>query len=372
MLIRYGLNADGKQTKQARVYTKNEHSINLKDVDVEAVKIIQRLNSQGFEAYIVGGAVRDLLIGKTPKDFDIATSAEPSKIRRIFKNSRIIGKRFRLVHVFFDDKIYEVSTFRSIEDGTVGNKFGTIYEDVHRRDFTLNALYYDPLTEQIIDYVGGVNDIRSRKIRPIISMQVIFKEDPVRILRAIKYAATTKSKLPFFLQLQIKRDSALLEFVSPSRMTEEINKIIYSGYSAQIVEMLLNYRIYVYLQPAACAFIDSCKGFKEAYLNSLKALDRQITQNPNFKQANCLKAIIIDYVKCITNRKGVPQEVYMQIYPECRHFILPMNPQRRDFEFAVKSCLNDIDVKISLERLNIRAQTTPKGKTIKRRRKSTP
>ncbi|QSI05610.1 polynucleotide adenylyltransferase PcnB [Treponema pedis] len=369
MLVRYGQNADGKQVRQALVYTKNEHSIERKKVDAEAVKIIQRLNSQGFEAYIVGGAVRDMLIGKTPKDFDIATSAEPSKIRRIFRNSRIIGKRFRLVHVFFGEKIYEVCTFRSTEDGTVGNKFGTIYEDVHRRDFTLNALYYDPINELIIDYVGGVKDIMAKKIKPIIPLPVIFAEDPVRILRAIKYAAITNSKIPFFVQMQIKKNSHLLEFVSPSRMTEEINKIIFSGHSLDIVKILLHYRIYVYMQPGACAFIDSSEQFKEEYFESLKNLDTKLSEKHISKQGICLKALLFDYIKLIANPEGIPQEVYMQVYPECRHFILPMNPQRRELEFAVKSCLNDLGIKVAMERTASVSQNTNSNTATKKRRK---
>ncbi|MEL3911778.1 polynucleotide adenylyltransferase PcnB [Treponema pedis] len=369
MLVRYGQNADGKQVRQALVYTKNEHSIERKMVDAEAVKIIQRLNSQGFEAYIVGGAVRDMLIGKTPKDFDIATSAEPSKIRRIFRNSRIIGKRFRLVHVFFGEKIYEVCTFRSTEDGTVGNKFGTIYEDVHRRDFTLNALYYDPINELIIDYVGGVKDIMAKKIKPIIPLPVIFAEDPVRILRAIKYAAITNSKIPFFVQMQIKKNSHLLEFVSPSRMTEEINKIIFSGHSLDIVKILLHYRIYVYMQPGACAFIDSSEQFKEEYFESLKNLDTKLSEKHISKQGICLKALLFDYIKLIANPEGIPQEVYMQVYPECRHFILPMNPQRRELEFAVKSCLNDLGIKVAMERTASVSQNTNSNTATKKRRK---
>ncbi|AGT44995.1 polynucleotide adenylyltransferase PcnB [Treponema pedis] len=369
MLVRYGQNADGKQVRQALVYTKNEHSIERKKVDAEAVKIIQRLNSQGFEAYIVGGAVRDMLIGKTPKDFDIATSAEPSKIRRIFRNSRIIGKRFRLVHVFFGEKIYEVCTFRSTEDGTVGNKFGTIYEDVHRRDFTLNALYYDPINELIIDYVGGVKDIMAKKIKPIIPLPVIFAEDPVRILRAIKYAAITNSKIPFFVQMQIKKNSHLLEFVSPSRMTEEINKIIFSGHSLDIVKILLHYRIYVYMQPGACAFIDSSEQFKEEYFESLKNLDTKLSEKHISKQGICLKALLFDYIKLIANPEGIPQEVYMQVYPECRHFILPMNPQRRELEFAVKSCLNDLGIKVAMERSASVSQNTNSNTATKKRRK---
>ena len=256
MLVRYGQNAEGKQVRQALVYTKDEHKIALEKIDIEAVKIIQRLNSQGFEAYIVGGAVRDLLIGHVPKDFDIATSAEPSKIRKMFRNSRVIGRRFRLVHIFFGEKIYEVSTFRSTEDGSIGNKFGTIDEDVHRRDFTLNALYYDPIHELVIDYVDGVKDIRAKKIRPIIPLQLIFSEDPVRMIRAIKYAAMTDSGIPFFLQLQIRKNAHLLEFVSPSRITEEINKIIFSGHASDIIKKLLDFLDYCTLIYKTLIFVE--------------------------------------------------------------------------------------------------------------------
>lgn len=376
MLVRYSQNAEGKQVRQALVYTKSEHNIKLEKIDSEAVKIIQRLNSQGYEAYIVGGAVRDLLIDKAPKDFDIATSAEPSKIKRIFKNSRVIGRRFRLVHIFFGDKIYEVCTFRSIEDGTIGNKFGTIEEDVHRRDFTLNALYYDPVHELVIDYVGGVKDIRAKKIKPIISLPVIFSEDPVRILRAIKYASITDSKIPFFVRLQIRKNADLLEFVSPSRMTEEINKIIFSGHAYDIISKLLAYRIYVYMQPGACAFIDSSSQFKKAYLEHLKNLDEKIAQKPGLKQGECLKPLLFDYIKLIADVNGVPQDVYGAVYRECRHFILPMNPQRRELEFAVKSCLNELGVKIPMEKNPSRqsktARQTPRPAKRKKAVKKSP
>ena len=162
MLVRYTRNNTNKKLSKALIYTATEHSIDPRKVDSEAIRIINGLHNAGYEAYIVGGAVRDLLIGKTPKDFDIATSAEPARIRKIFKNSRLIGKRFRLVHVFYGSKIYEVSTFRSLEKGSVGNSFGSIDEDVRRRDFTLNALYYNPIKNIIVDYVDGVEDIRKK------------------------------------------------------------------------------------------------------------------------------------------------------------------------------------------------------------------
>lgn len=367
MLVRYGQNAEGKQVRQALVYTKDEHKIALEKIDIEAVKIIQRLNSQGFEAYIVGGAVRDLLIGHVPKDFDIATSAEPSKIRKMFRNSRVIGRRFRLVHIFFGEKIYEVSTFRSTEDGSIGNKFGTIDEDVHRRDFTLNALYYDPIHELVIDYVDGVKDIRAKKVRPIIPLQLIFSEDPVRMIRAIKYAAMTDSAIPFFLQLQIRKNAHLLEFVSPSRITEEINKIIFSGHASDIVKKLLDFKLYVYLQPGACAFIDSSSKFKKIYIENLALLDKEVDAKPQIKQGECLKSLLKDYIRLIANPEGPPQEVYTYVYKECRHFILPMNPQRKELEFAVKSVLTDLGIKVSMERTQVRPAKL--GKQVKHRRK---
>ncbi|UTC67946.1 MULTISPECIES: polynucleotide adenylyltransferase PcnB [unclassified Treponema] len=371
MLVRYGQNAEGKQVRQALVYTKDEHHIAPEKIDIEAVKIIQRLNSQGFEAYIVGGAVRDLLIGHVPKDFDIATSAEPSKIRKMFRNSRVIGRRFRLVHIFFGEKIYEVSTFRSTEDGSIGNKFGTIDEDVHRRDFTLNALYYDPIHELVIDYVGGVKDIRAKKIKPIIPLQLIFSEDPVRMIRAIKYAAMTDSSIPFFVQLQIRKNAYLLEFVSPSRITEEINKIVFSGHSSDIIKKLLDFKLYVYLQPGACAFIDSSSKFKKMYLENLALLDKEANSKHQIKQGECLKSLLKDYIKLIADPEGLPQEVYTYVYKECRHFILPMNPQRRELEFAVKSTLNDLGIKVSMERSQPRPAKL--GKQVKhvRRKKKT-
>ena len=130
MLYRYGKDKNGRPVKKAIVYTKEEHKIPLNKIDLDAIGVIRRLKDAGFSAYIVGGAVRDLILGNTPKDFDITTDATPSKIKRIFRNSRIIGRRFRLVHVFFGPKIFEVSTFRSISEGSVGNSFGTIEEDV--------------------------------------------------------------------------------------------------------------------------------------------------------------------------------------------------------------------------------------------------
>ncbi|ULQ60030.1 hypothetical protein K7I13_01470 [Brucepastera parasyntrophica] len=173
MLTRYGSDAKGKAVRKASVYTKNEHNINKELIDPDAIRVISLLRNAGHDAYIVGGAVRDLLIGTQPKDFDIVTDAEPSRIRKLFRNSRIIGKRFRLVHIFYGEKIFEVSTFRSLKEGSIGNCFGSMDEDVLRRDFSLNALYYDPIKEQIVDYVNGVNHIRGHRLEPVIPLENI-------------------------------------------------------------------------------------------------------------------------------------------------------------------------------------------------------
>ena len=349
MLVRYNQNEAGKQVQKALVYTQKEHGIDSKKIDPEAFRIITGLHHAGYQAYIVGGAVRDLLIGKQPKDFDIATSAEPARIRKLFKNSRIIGKRFRLVHVFYGSKIYEVSTFRSLEEGTVGNLFGTIEEDVLRRDFTLNALYYDPCKNIIVDYVGGVQDIRKRYLRPIIGLADIFVEDPVRMIRALKYATITHAALPLFLRYRLHRDAPLLEYVSPSRLTEEINKIIMSGYAAGIIRALLHYRHFIYLQPAAFSFIEDSPHFGERYFNSMQELDALVAEHKIQRQGQALIFLIRDFLHLITDWNAEARTVYKNVYAECRRFILPMNPQRIELEYAVKHCLRKggIDIRFT-------------------------
>ena len=272
MLIRYGTDGNGKLIKKANVYTQSEHLISNDNIDPDALQIIHRLRDAGFTAYIVGGAVRDLIIGNKPKDFDIVTDATPSRIKKIFRNSRIIGRRFRLVHVVFGSKIFEVSTFRSNAEGSVGNDFGTIDEDVQRRDFTINALYYDAISNQVIDYVGGMRDIKKHILRPVIPLDRIFVEDPVRMLRAIKYSATTHAKIPFSLRHKIVTSAVLLSQISPSRLTEELLKIINSSYADKIIQEALDTELFIYLQPAATSLIYENKTFEKSYMENMKQL----------------------------------------------------------------------------------------------------
>ncbi|THB64171.1 MAG: polynucleotide adenylyltransferase PcnB, partial [Spirochaetaceae bacterium] len=234
LLIRYKTEKNGKPKAYAKVYTLNEHKISPDMVDFDAVKIARRLQRHGYQAYIVGGAVRDLLLGRNPKDFDMATDASPSQIRKLFRNSRIIGKRFRLVHIFFQEKIIEVTTFRSLESAGFNAVYGNIEEDAMRRDFSLNSLYYDPEQRQVIDYTGGYEDIHAGVVRPIIPLKRIFQEDPVRMIRAIKYTVQTGFNMTFSLRRRLKRSTRLLAATPDSRMTEEVFKILMSGNAAPV------------------------------------------------------------------------------------------------------------------------------------------
>lgn len=359
MLIRYSTDSKGKPIKKAVVYTKNEHNISLRDVDLDAIYIINRLRETGFASYIVGGAVRDLIVGNKPKDFDIVTDATPSRIKKIFRNSRIIGKRFRLVHVFTSTKIFEVSTFRSIVDGSVGNAFGTMDEDVKRRDFTLNALYYDPVKEQVIDYVGGVKDIKKGIIRAVIPLDRIFIEDPVRMLRAVKYSATTKCRIPRPLRNKIRESAPLLSPVSPSRLTEELLKIINSGHSYDIVTHALEATLYEYLQPAATNLMMEDKKYMKSYLQSLKELDEAVCKNPQLRLGEKLRYILRDFVERLTDWKleaksSLSSELYKMTWTRCRNFILPMNPQRTELEYAIRQILFDCGVTVKAARKRTR------------------
>ncbi len=352
MLIRYGNDGNGRPVKKAVVYTQTEHLISNKNIDPDALQIINRLRDAGFTAYIVGGAVRDLIVGNKPKDFDIVTDATPSKIKRIFRNSRIIGRRFRLVHVVFGTKIFEVSTFRSNAEGSVGNDFGTIEEDVQRRDFTMNALYYDPIQEQVIDYVGGMRDIRKHALKPVIDLDRIFVEDPVRMLRAIKYSATTHAKMSYSLRHKIRSSAGLLSQVSPSRLTEELLKIINNVYAYEIVQEALDTDLFIYLQPSATGLIYDSRDFENKYMESIKKLGELNSTEPDARLGKKLLFLIKDFVGTLTDWKKETSgkysytELYGKTWTECRNFVLPMNPVRKELEYAVKAALNEYGVKV--------------------------
>lgn len=362
MLYRYGTDKNGKLIKKAVVYTKSEHLISNDKIDPDAIQIISRLRDAGFTAYLVGGAIRDLVVGNTPKDFDIVTDATPSKIKKIFRNSRIIGRRFRLVHVVYGNKIFEVSTFRSNEEGSVGNEFGTIEQDVLRRDFTINALYYDPLQEQIIDYVGGMKDIKKQILRPVISLDIIFEEDPVRMLRAIKYSATTNAKMSYAVKHKIKATANLLSSVSPSRLTEELLKIINSPYAYEIIHEAVEMDLYMHLQPAATALMYESREYEKKYMESIQQLSLLNKKEPDARQGKKMVYLIKDYIDTLTDwekeieNKSSPNELYAKTWRECRNFVLPMNPVRKELEFSVKTYMNKIGVQVKQKKTDAKTK----------------
>ena len=360
MRFRYSKDYKGRLVKKAIVYTLEEHRINYNDVDTQAVYIVERLRSNGFETYIVGGAVRDLLLKKKPKDFDIVTAANPVKIKKIFRNSRVIGNRFRLVHVYFGPKVFEVSTFRSIKDGPEGNVYGTIEDDVLRRDFTINALFYDPLKQLVVDFVGAMKDIKAKKISPIISLSRIFTDDPVRMIRAVKYGAATGFNLPHSLRRRILKQSSLLSSVSASRLTEEIFKIINSPYAALIVEALDELGLYNYLQPKAAELFRKRQGFKSQYLNTLSSFN---WLERDAKPGEALSGLIRDWLEDAVDWKGSSTqprpslpERYKSAFASARKFVLPMNPPRVELSNAIKLLFAEHGVVIKRTRFNERPQ----------------
>lgn len=227
----------------------DEHNIDVGQISPCAARIISTLHQAGYEAYVVGGAVRDLLLGFVPKDFDVVTDATPEEIRKVFRNSRIIGRRFRLVHVYCGRDMVEVSTFRAPHEASNqkdrkgrllrDNTFGSINEDAIRRDFTVNALFYDPRSEEVLDFCGGYVDTQKNLLRIIGAPVQRYREDPVRMLRAIRLAAKLgltidpKTKSPF------KKQAGLLDGVPTARLYDEFIKVVKSGALAMAVEQIV-------------------------------------------------------------------------------------------------------------------------------------
>ena len=179
---------------QPKTYTFEEHQISPDRIDPHALQVIDKLRQAGYKAYLVGGGVRDLLLNQRPKDFDVSTSAEPEEIRSLFRNALLIGRRFRLAHIRFGKKVIEVATFRAGDPETAGliirdNVWGSEEEDVMRRDFTINGLFYNPENQTVIDYVGGFPDVEKRILRTIGQPEVRFIQDPVRMIRLLKFCA---------------------------------------------------------------------------------------------------------------------------------------------------------------------------------------
>ena len=257
----------------------NEHSLRTQLTDANALNVIKVLNANGFQAYLVGGCVRDALCGVKPKDFDVATDAPLEAVSKLFRRSRIVGRRFPIVHVRFGRDLIEVSTFRqSISDKVVhddrgmilrDNAFGTLHEDAFRRDFTTNALYYDPSNDEIIDFVDGIKDIKQKRLRFIGNTRTRLAEDPVRMLRAMRFSA----KLGFAIDPEIlrhaKESANSLEAVSPARLFDEFIKLFLNGYAEVVWRQLRE-------TPLANALFPCCDPNSPLVLAAMRNTDERI------------------------------------------------------------------------------------------------
>lgn len=245
------------------VIPRDEHNVSRANISRNAVKVLNRLQNAGYEAYLVGGGVRDLLLGREPKDFDVATNALPEEVKAAFGNCRLIGRRFRLAHIHFGREIIEVATFRSnqqdsqdgerqVENGMIlrDNVYGTLEEDAQRRDFTINALYYDIGDFSVVDFANGMSDLEHGVIRLLGDVESRFREDPVRLLRAVRFAA----KLGFIIDPEtespMERLAPLLEDVPSARLYEEVLKLFLGGSALATFEKLRHYGLFGQLFPA--------------------------------------------------------------------------------------------------------------------------
>jgi len=339
-----------------------------KRVDTDAVRVIKRLNRAGHTAYLVGGGVRDLLLDRQPKDFDIATSARPTEVRRLFRNCRLIGRRFRLAHILFaDGKIIEVATFRREPDGTDSiaasnhlqktdrkhnaapnsddssanekrrdllirrdNTFGGPQEDAVRRDFTINGLFYDIQSGQIIDYVGGVLDLRKGVVRTIGRADVRFREDPIRILRAIKFC----TQLDFGIipevydamvdqRLELKRSA-------PPRLLEDTLRLLRSGAAHRAVYLAWDLGVLNVLFPDLTAYLDDNTSDDNLLWNRLIALDKMYHEGRLPSDPVLLAALLFEPIQEVLDKADEPERVFQEFFENLTHTIaLPRRTKDR-------------------------------------------
>ncbi len=244
----------------AHIIARSEHTLSRSQISENALKVLYRLKNAGFAAYLVGGSVRDLLLGRKPKDFDVATDATPEEVRQLFRNCRLIGRRFRLAHVHFGPEIIEVATFRGQRDdeeqrqivnGMIvrDNVYGTLEEDAWRRDFRVNSLYYNIRDFSVVDLVGGMEDLRQRVLRLIGDPETRYREDPVRMLRAVRFAAKLDFRLAPETEAPLRELGNLLEGVPPARLFEEVLKLFMSGHGFKSLQLLREHHLCPYLFP---------------------------------------------------------------------------------------------------------------------------
>src|SRR5690348_7659795 len=290
MIKRFIRRVLGLPSDAASRVPREKHGLAREAISPAAAKVCAVLREAGFSAYVVGGAVRDLLLGIRPKDFDVATSARPEQVKPLFRRALVIGRRFRLVHVMMGPETVEVSTFRAgdsqvaerDEHGRVlrDNVFGTMEEDARRRDFTVNALYYDCATGEIIDDHGGLADLKKRVLRMIGDPETRYREDPVRMLRAVRLAAKLGLTIDGSTRAPIKRMAPLLEHVPPPRLFEEMLKLLLSGHANACLRQLRNEGLHKGLLPLLDVILDQPLGERFVTLALAQTDERVLADRP--------------------------------------------------------------------------------------------
>ena len=297
---------DGAHSLKPTVIARADHNISRRDISSGALRVLYRLNEAGYAAYLVGGAVRDLMLGRHPKDFDIATNATPEQVRGLFRNSRLIGRRFRLAHVVFGREIVEVATFRGSEDNGSGdrhvvdgrivrdNVYGSIEEDAIRRDFTVNALYYDISDFSVRDYVGGVADLKARTLRLIGDPELRYREDPVRMLRAARLAAKLEFDIAPEAAAPFATLSELLSEASAARLFDETLKLFLGGYGLASFRALERYGLLATIFPTAAHSLQGPHGgaFRNLIEATLANTDQRVRDGLSVTPAFLFAAIL--------------------------------------------------------------------------------
>lgn len=309
-----------KTTKQSAnnavtIYSRDQHQVSRKFISTNAQKVLYRLANAGYDAYLVGGGVRDILLGLAPKDFDIVTNATPEQIKILFRNCRLIGRRFRLAHILFGREVIEVATFRGHHDNIADddknnqkiskqseqgmllrdNIYGTIEEDAERRDFSINALYYNINNFSVYDFAGGIGDIQQRTIRLIGDPETRYREDPVRMLRAVRFAVKLAMQIEPQTKAPINSLAPLLANIPAARMFEEFNKLFLSGNALATFTMLREFNLFKYFFPATDTLLNEPQTQQEmlAFISiAMRNTDQRIKQNQRVTPAFLLATML--------------------------------------------------------------------------------
>ena len=296
-----------KKASRPVVYTRPEHCISRKNIDPDALKVLYRLSSLGYTAYLVGGGVRDLLMGREPKDFDVGTSAKPNEVKKAFRNCFLIGRRFRLAHVRFGEKVIETATFRQnsqtvgeiIEHAAEGpledNTFGTPRTDAYRRDFTVNGLFYNIKDYSVIDWVGGMDDIKRKVIRSIGDPAVKFQEDPVRMMRAVKFSSRLGFTIEKTTLAAMKKYHKCILTASVPRVCEEVFRLFPYGHSAEAFRLMYEVGMLGDLLPELAGAIKRAGGMKckvWKYLEMLDVYEKKMAE-AKFEVGNSMRAAVL-------------------------------------------------------------------------------